>query len=119
MHSARFPSVLVACAAVVLWLLFPGSLPAQCALQWLPGGGLLGLDGSVLSVTAWDPDGAGPAPARVVAGGNFRIAGSALAESVAVWDPSTGMWSALGTGLNDNVTALAVLPNGDLVAGGL
>src|SRR5207247_1980432 len=36
--------------------------------------------------------------------------------SIARWNGST--WAPLGTGMLDHVRALAVLPNGDLVAGG-
>jgi hypothetical protein len=50
-----------------------------------------------------------------VAGGNFSAA-SGSPNRVARWNGST--WSAFGSGTNGNVAALAVLPNGDLVAGG-
>jgi hypothetical protein len=66
----------------------------------------------------WDPDGPGPQTPKLVIGGNFRIAGNAQVNNVVVYDPNTGNWSPLGSGVNDWVNALAVLPNGDLVAGG-
>src|SRR4030095_8157977 len=69
--------------------------------------------------TMWDPDGAGPMPPTLVVGGEFTIAGTALANRIAACDPVTGAWSALGSGMNGSfVYALATLPNGDLVAGG-
>jgi hypothetical protein len=72
----------------------------------------------VNAMTTWDPDGPGPMTARLVIGGSFTVAGTAAANNVAMYDPATGEWSALGSGMNNVVWALAVLPNGDLVAGG-
>jgi hypothetical protein len=70
-------------------------------------------------MTMWDPDGPGPMTARLVVGGWFTVAGNAAAGRIAMYDPATGEWSALGSGImGDMVNALAVLPNGDLVAGG-
>ncbi|HET9361533.1 MAG TPA: hypothetical protein VFO58_17395, partial [Vicinamibacterales bacterium] len=54
----------------------------------------------------------------LVVGGMFRIAGSAVAASIATYDPVSGIWSALGTGIDWTVKAVTTLPNGDLVAGG-
>lgn len=98
--------------------------PAQCSTQWLPGEGFEGIPGNVASLTAWDPDGPGPAPMRLAAGGVFAFAGATVAANVAWCDPATGDWQPLGDGLSGHspsgygVTSLAVLPNGDLVAGG-
>jgi hypothetical protein len=57
----------------------------------------------------------------LIAGGTFTSAGGVSANGIARWDGSS--WSALGTGMTGGVVytmvkALAVLPNGDLVAGG-
>jgi hypothetical protein len=56
----------------------------------------------------------------LVAGGTFTTAGAAEASNIARWNGVA--WSALGSGLgsgiNGTVEALAVLGNGDLVAGG-
>jgi hypothetical protein len=41
-----------------------------------------------------------------------------FASNIAAYDPRLDTWSALGSGVNGTVRALAVLPNGDLVAGG-
>ncbi|HEX5050146.1 MAG TPA: hypothetical protein VFZ65_00110, partial [Planctomycetota bacterium] len=54
----------------------------------------------------------------LVLGGTFTIAGDQAANRVAAFDPSDGSWSTFGSGTNDLVYALAVLANGDLVAGG-
>jgi hypothetical protein len=102
--------------------LFAPSLAAQCSTQWLPGQGVPGVvvQGSpeVRAVTRWDPDGAGPAPSVVVLGGNFTTAGTVVANHIATYDPTSGVWSALGQGMNGTVNALTTLPNGDVVAGG-
>ncbi len=58
----------------------------------------------------------------LIAGGAFLSAGSTTVNKIARWNGTT--WSALGTGINTetsgnlDVFALAVLPNGDLVAAG-
>ena len=48
---------------------------AQCEPEWLPGKGVPGVNSKVYALTLWDPDGPGPAPTRLVAGGAFKIAG--------------------------------------------
>ncbi|MBL8737230.1 MAG: hypothetical protein JNL12_12440, partial [Planctomycetes bacterium] len=53
----------------------------------------------------------------LVVGGSFTTIGGITAQRVARWDGST--WSAIGPGLPGTVQGLGVLPNGDLVAGGL
>jgi hypothetical protein len=55
-----------------------------------------------------------------VAGGFFTTAGGVSANRIARWNGSS--WTALGSGVNEgtvtSIIALAVLPNGNLVAGG-
>ncbi|MEO6596538.1 MAG: hypothetical protein ABIP94_17440, partial [Planctomycetota bacterium] len=85
---------------------------------WLPGEGLPGVGGTVYASTTWDPDGAGPVPPQLVVGGTFLTAGTTLANRIARWDPATGVWSALGAGVDGDVRALATMPNGDLVVAG-
>lgn len=57
----------------------------------------------------------------LVVGGSFRSIGGIAANSIARWDGAS--WHALGNGLVDtllaSVAALAVLPNGDIVAAGV
>jgi hypothetical protein len=92
---------------------------SPCVDGWVPGDGVPGTDWIVYDTTMWDPDGPGPLPARLVVGGWFSIGGNTLASRIAAYDPSTGQWSALGSGSWDGwVDTLAVLPGGDLVAGG-
>lgn len=52
----------------------------------------------------------------MVIGGNFNIAGTVVANAIALWNGNS--WEPLGSGLGGEVRDLAVLPNGDLVAGG-
>jgi hypothetical protein len=95
---------------------FVGSAPAFYLASWngttwsTPG---FGLGGSVLALVTM-PNG------DLVAAGNFVTAGGAPANRIARWNGPN--WVALGTGLtgasNPRVSALTVLPNGDLVAGG-
>ena len=92
--------------------------PAQCSTQWLPFQGVPGTDGQVSATTMWDPDGGGPMPPVLVVGGLFQFAGTGAASNIALFDPVSGVWSALGLGTNGDVRALTTLPNGDLVAGG-
>src|SRR5262245_44661660 len=90
-----------------------GRVSAQCVTGWLSGQGaaldVSGLpDATDVNATAvWDPDGAGPLPSRLVAGGFFSIAGNIPAENIASWDGTT--WHPFGTGTNGAVHALAVL----------
>jgi len=112
-------SVLRVAAFIVALCLAGHVTPAQaqpCGGQWLPGDGASDMNGTVYATTMWDPDGAGPQPAVLVAGGTFTTAGGVNASRIARWNGTA--WSPLGTGMNSSVEALAVLPNGDLVAGG-
>ncbi len=90
----------------------------ECAPAWLPGEALAGVNGTVFTVTAWDPDGSGSLSERVVVGGQFTVAGSLHVANIAAWDPQTGEWSTFGAGFNNRVFALASMPNGDLIAAG-
>ncbi|MFO0836099.1 MAG: hypothetical protein U0638_14095 [Phycisphaerales bacterium] len=102
------------------------TVPARaqtCGEQWLQGGAFTDVNGWVFATSMWDPDGIGPMTPKLVVGGRFTVAGNVPANRIAIFDPDTGMWSSLGSGvgggyLDPSVTALAVLPNGDLIAGG-
>ena len=90
---------------------------AQCSTVWLPDPSQ-GTNGQVLATLVWDPDSVGPATSVVVLGGSFTAAGSGTAHNIVTWDPTTREYATLGTGLIGSVSALATLPNGNLVAGG-
>jgi trimeric autotransporter adhesin len=125
LHAAALFPVCLALAHPLVLTIAPA--PAQCDPSWLPGpadgaaAGLPGIDGTVNAIVAWDPDGPGPAPAGLVVGGDFRIAGEVLASNLAFWDGAA--WSNLGTGIAGIVHALAVDSagagaGGDLIVGG-
>lgn len=102
-----------------------GRTSAQCSTQWLPGPGVPGTSGGVgVSATRmWDPDGSGPMHPVLVVAGAFNMVGTVPVSNIAMYDPVSGIWSPLGSGLQpfgfgNNVTALASLPSGDLVVGG-
>jgi hypothetical protein len=81
------------------------------------GTGISGVAGTtfVFSV-AIDPDG------MVYAGGEFTGAGTCLSANgckrIAKWDPATSTWSALGTGVNATLYAIAVSSTNKVYAGG-
>ena len=84
---------------------------AQCVRGWVDGVGIPGVNGEVRALLVL-PDG------DLIVGGDFSLAGSLAASNIARYTPSSGAWSALGSGVGGTVYALAVLPNGHLVAGG-
>lgn len=109
----------------------------NCPSEWLSGGrefgapGLMGglgqnfgQDGKAYAMITWDPDGSGPRTPCLVVAGQFRYAVDTWANNIAMYDPATARWSPLGDGLHSGpvtdaaVYALAVMPDGDLVAGG-
>jgi hypothetical protein len=97
-----------------------GLASGQCGPQLEPGFGCPGVNNRAAALVDWDPDGAGPAPAVVVIGGWFGIAGTTAAPGLATWNPATGSFAALPAlpsppnGRID-VQQLATLPNGELV----
>ncbi|MFZ4576254.1 MAG: hypothetical protein ACOYN0_17860, partial [Phycisphaerales bacterium] len=111
-------------AAVIAAVLAGGGMArGQCG-GWLAGDAVPGVDGDVYAAVEWDPDGEGPEGAKWVVGGTFDSAGWVSARNIAAFDPATGVWSPLSTGMREGwlltaVYALAVLPNGQLVAGGV
>lgn len=84
----------------------------QCEV-WVPGPGVPGPRSRVYALATL-PSG------DVVVGGNFMAASGGPGNAIARYNPSTGAWTTLGTGMNpqSQVLALAVLPDGDIVAGG-
>jgi hypothetical protein len=113
--ALRIDSGLAAAFATVL---ISAGAAAQCSVSAVPGEPLPGpATGTVHASIAWDPDGNGPQPARLVIGGDFTMP-SARADHIASFDFATGTWEPLGDGVAGTVYALAVLPGGDLVAAG-
>jgi hypothetical protein len=91
---------------------------AQCTNPWFAENAAAGLGNEAWAVHRWDRDGAGPLPELWVFGGDFTTAGPIATNRVVTFDPTTGVWAALGGGVNGRVHAFATMPNGDLVAGG-
>jgi hypothetical protein len=108
----------VSFATFVTMVLAAAPATAQCAPQFLAGMGIPGVLGDVMATTMWDRDGAGPLPPLLVIGGAFTEVGTLRTNNIAAYDPATGDWSALGSGVDGSVSALAVAQNGDLIAGG-
>lgn len=105
MHSCPDP---LRSTIAVLALLATGC--AQCQPDWLPGDALARLDGVLTATTTWDPDGSGPQPAQLVAGGRFDV-DHLLAARLASWNGQT--WGDLAPPAGE-VSAAAVW-NGHLV----
>lgn len=96
-----------------LVLAFAAAASAQpCEPAWQPG--TPGTSSFVFAAAEWDPDGPGPQASGLVLGGTFHVFASS-AYGLAFWEGSsyTGFGNKPGT-----VRALAVLPDGDLVAAG-
>ncbi len=98
----------------------PGEhIAAWDGTAWQPLGP--GLNGTVRTLTVFDPDGAGPLPEVLIAGGNFNATATGQPLSgIAAWDGLS--WQALGAGTTGDVRALTVWPSaggaGRLVVGG-
>jgi len=100
-------------------------LTAQCGLAWSSNVPQPQLSGSAFCSTAWDPDGAGPLPQRLVVGGKGLLGGAQLLggslpslQCVMTWDGS--VWTPLGTLASDYQDSVSALLswNGALIAGG-
>ncbi len=83
--------------------------PTFSDADWISMGGLPGAD-SLVFAAATDALG------NLYIGGWFNLVGDVVANRIAKWDGTA--WSALGSGMNGNVTALAVSGT-NLYAGGL
>lgn len=80
--------------------------------EWSPvGEGLFDTNNPavVRTLESYDPDGAGPLPPVLVAGGKFRTANAftTTVNNVAAWDGST--WSALGGGIDGPIIGQTVI----------
>lgn len=98
-------------------LIVSSQVIAQCTTQWTAGDGIAGVDGARCAAY-WDPDGTGPAPAQLAVGGAFATAGGNPAANIAMRNPATGIWQPLGSGTDNIVNRMVVLPSGQLIAAG-
>jgi len=55
---------------------------------------------------------------NVYAAGEFTTAGGNAANYVAMWNPSTSTWSALGSGVNAQVNSIDIDSNNNVYIGG-
>jgi hypothetical protein len=82
--------------------------------NFFPLGG--GITGTKVNAIVIGPDG------RVYAGGVFTKAGSTLVNNIAVYDPNTDSWAAMGTGVTAGVAnpvfGMAIGPDGNIYVGG-
>ena len=101
---------------VMVWFVAAATAQIPCD-SWLSTGSFPGANGSILASVVRDPDGPGPLGLRLVVAGSFSIIASAMASGIAEHDPATGVWTSLGD-TTAAVRALAVMPNGDLIAAG-
>src|SRR5262245_59659592 len=96
MMKRTVPALALICSVVLV----PYAAFAQCD-DWRAGPlqndqTLNGANSTVRTLTVWDPDGAGPQPAMLVAGGNFTRMEDTTVNHLAVLDPATGQWQSLG-----------------------
>jgi hypothetical protein len=98
---------LLACFALIAF--GPQGLAvAQCGYTWIPHG--LSSTAAVLTLASLPGN-------CVAAGGLFQVAGTTV-SNIAVLDRNSGTWDSLAGGSDGPVFAVAVRPNGDLLAGG-
>ena len=112
-HRA-FALFLPACYMMLLLLAIPAG--AQCPGRWLPGADVAGVNGPVWALMTL-PDG------DLLVGGVFSAVGGTLANDIARYNPTTGTWSAVGTGPTGGASGpviftFALLPSGDVLVGG-
>jgi hypothetical protein len=101
------PAVPFLAAALLLTAVAHG----QCDVSANPGDPLRELRGHVDALAVWDPDGAGPLPLQLVAGGTFDV-GTVHQEHVVLWDGSA--WT--NTHATFGVVTSMVVWGGALVA---
>src|SRR5262245_29841376 len=94
------PRVISSFLFLTATLAFASRASAQCANVWLPGDGVPGTNARVHGATTWDRDGPGPARPVLVVAGEFTLVGNTPANKIAVWDQTSGVFSALGSGMN-------------------
>ncbi|MFN7559015.1 MAG: GC-type dockerin domain-anchored protein [bacterium] len=102
-----------------------GGMPANRIARYNPASGTWSALGSGVEYTFNSPIPAVRALAilpngDVIVGGSFNTAGGVPVGSIARYNPNTNTWSALGSGESYENTfySLAVLPDGDVIAGG-
>ena len=110
-RHVRAGVVAIGLAALVHAATFSTSVNAQCLGFWSTEGDWF--RESVFAVTT-SPGG------RIVVGGAFAniVVRGVTTNRILYYDSARQGWNTLGTGVNDDVYATAILPGGDIVAGG-
>src|SRR5215472_11229399 len=98
----------VLCSVALMMVLSPGFAATFTDANWISMGGFAGANGSVNAAVVDDSG-------NLYIGGNFTIVGDVFASGIAKWDGTN--WSALGSGVNNTVFALAV-SGSNVYAGG-
>ncbi|MEM7203489.1 MAG: hypothetical protein AAF628_24710 [Planctomycetota bacterium] len=101
-------------AGALAILLIPCPTRAQSWLSWQ----LFQVSPLVDVGHVWDRDGPGPGRPLFVFGGGVQSTPGGAAAWIATYDPKTGAFGTLGSGLTYEVDALTTAPNGDLIAAG-
>lgn len=101
------PTFLFHATAMVLACAIGAIRPAaaQCTLQWQPADPPPYLNGPVAATAVWDPDGAGPATALLVVGGDNLAGGPVPTAGIAAYDGT--QWLPMGTPPSFLVTSRA------------
>lgn len=100
-----------------------GGLTANCIARYSPethtwatipgAGGVVGVLGGAVYTQTLLPSG------EVVVAGGFASAGNVAGTSrIALLQPATNTWLAMGSGVNDNVYDVKTVQGGDVIAGG-
>lgn len=77
--------------------------------SWHALGG--GLNGTINALTTWDPDGDGPLPPRLIAGGQISTVDSVNFNGIAMWDG--GQWLPLGMGVGGTLPTVNAMCSWD------
>jgi len=110
-------SILAALAVVASLAKSVNMCIAQCEWRLGPDHAAPGLPGQVNALTLWDPDGVGPSPLLLVAGGeNITSAGLEPASNLAAYDGA--QWAPLGAGVSGGAVHAMTLFNNQLIVAG-
>ncbi len=97
-------------------LVVAGAASAQpCDGQFQTGNGIPGISGNGNVITSWDPDGAGPTPELLYAGGRYKLAHTTLVNSLGSWEPlfnaqnPVGIWRNVAGGVTGAGGALGTV----------
>src|SRR4249919_3318408 len=104
--NVRLRSVFTMLRKILLFAMLAAPAWAQCPSTWDATIGAPGANDDVRAFASFD-EGAGP---RLFAGGDFTQMGGIAAAHIARWDGTS--WTAIGTGFDGPVYALAVYDDG-------